>query len=177
MLNYQLYMYIQHKYYIPVITVPSVLVMFWIEWTIHWKVVVPLIERTVSERALGVVGLFSRYSLLRPSSVNDVPLIIHITGSRVSLWYPQLMVTSLPLHTIVFSGGLVTVTTGKPIHLIIGKQTMYVPINKYCIAGMFWGINFFKDQQFSFKKFVRGCVLGRLYYNAHHSINHSVVTG
>ena len=43
------------------VTVPDVLVMvmFGAECNIHWKVVVPLIENTVSEYLVGVVGLFS----------------------------------------------------------------------------------------------------------------------
>ena len=49
-------------------------------------------------------------------SVNDVPLIIHVTGNVKSLWYPQLMVTLLPLHAVVFSGDLVIVTIGAYAH-------------------------------------------------------------
>ena len=43
--------------------------------------------------------------------MNDVPLIIHVTDNAVALTYPQLMVTSLPLQTVVFSGGVAIVTT------------------------------------------------------------------
>ena len=40
----------------------------------------------------------------------NVLLILHATSSGVSLSYPQLMVTSLPLQTVVSSGGVVIVT-------------------------------------------------------------------
>ena len=100
--------------YIPVITftVPSVLVVDGVEWTIHWKVVVLLMENTVNEIVLGFPGLFSWYNGLSTTScwVNDVPLIIHVTGNVVAHWYPQLMVTLLLLLTVVFSGGVVIVT-------------------------------------------------------------------
>ena len=87
--------------------------MFGIEWTIHWKVVVPLIENTVNETLVGLLGLFSWYDGLSTIScwVNDVPLIIHVTDTALCHWYPQLMVTSLTSQKliVVFSGGLVKV--------------------------------------------------------------------
>ena len=54
---------ISHTYicacmYIPItVTVPRVLVVFGVDRTTHWKVVVPLIENTVNEYAI-VVLLF-----------------------------------------------------------------------------------------------------------------------
>ena len=46
--------------YIPfTVTVPGVLIVFGVDRTTHWKVVVPLIENTVSEYVVGVVELFS----------------------------------------------------------------------------------------------------------------------
>ena len=80
---------------------------------------VPLIDDTVSERVLGFPRLLSQYNGLSTisSGLNEVPLIIHVTGNGVVLLYPQLMVTSLPLHTVVFSGGVVIVT--KAIHIRI----------------------------------------------------------
>ena len=47
--------------YIPLITVtvPRVLVVFGVDRTIHWKVVVQLIENTVNENVGGLRGLFS----------------------------------------------------------------------------------------------------------------------
>ena len=45
--------------------------------------------------------------------MNNIPLIIHVTGNAVAVTYPQLMVTSLPLHTVVFSGGDEIVTTER----------------------------------------------------------------
>ena len=41
------------------VTVPSVLVVFGVDRTTHWKVVVPLIENIVNETLVGLVGLFS----------------------------------------------------------------------------------------------------------------------
>ena len=92
--------------------------MFGVEWTIHWKVVVPLIENTVNETVIGLVGLFSWYNGLSTTSywVNDVPLIIHVTGNALALRYPQLMITLLPLQKliVVFWGGLVIMTRECP---------------------------------------------------------------
>ena len=46
--------------YIPITnTVPCVLVVVGVDRTMHWKVVVPLIENTVNEFPIGIVGLFS----------------------------------------------------------------------------------------------------------------------
>ena len=47
--------------YVPLITiiVPRVLIVFGVDRTIHWKVVVLLIENTVNEYTVGIVGLFS----------------------------------------------------------------------------------------------------------------------
>ena len=121
------------------VTLPSVLVVFRVEWTTHWKVVLPLIENTVNERALGVEGLFCRYSsfiFTISYSVNDVPLIIHVTGNGVTLWYPQLMITLLPLQTVVFSGGLVIVTVGTYIctnNTQNNKNNVYV---EKCLADL-----------------------------------------
>lgn len=98
--------------YIPTtITVPCVLL---VDWTIHWKVVVELIDITVNENALGIEGLFNRYIWLlfiMSSLVNNVPLIIHWTCNSVSLSYPQLMVTFIPLQTAALLGGVRIVTT------------------------------------------------------------------
>ena len=41
------------------VTVPRVLIVFGVDKTTHWKVVVSLIENTVNEFLIGVVGLFS----------------------------------------------------------------------------------------------------------------------
>ena len=82
------------------IIVPRVLVVVTgVDRTIHWKVVVTLIENTVNDVTIGLVGLFRRYNGLFTIScrVNDLPLIIHVTGTAVALTYPQLMLTSLPL--------------------------------------------------------------------------------
>ena len=112
---YMALIYVRICMYIPLITitVPFVLVVTGIDRTIHWKVVVPLIENTVNESVGALAGLFSRYDGLFTifCRVNDVPLIIHVTGNRVAVRCPQLMVTSLPLQTVVFSGGLVIITT------------------------------------------------------------------
>ena len=97
------------------VIVPRALIdMLGDEWTAHWKVVVTLIENTVSETLIGVVGLFNWYNGLSTIScwVNNIPLIIHETGNALELWYPQLMITSLPLQTVAFSGGL-WLTTAK----------------------------------------------------------------
>ena len=55
-----LYYIIHIHMYIPLITVtvPRVLVVFEVDRTIHWIVVVPLIENTVNEYVRGLVGLF-----------------------------------------------------------------------------------------------------------------------
>ena len=98
------------------ITVPLVLVVvFGVDRTIHWKVVVALIENTVNDVSTGVRIKFRRYNGLFTIScrVNDLPLIIHVTGTALEPSYPQLMVTSLPLLTVLFSGGVVIVTAGK----------------------------------------------------------------
>ena len=107
--------------YLPVfaVTVPSVLLnVLSAEWIMHWNVVESIKGNTVNAKLLGVVGFFGRYGLFTSfisSSLNDTPLIIHVTGSGIALWYPQLMITVLPLHTVVFSGGVVIVTIGKHI--------------------------------------------------------------
>ena len=45
---------------IPVtVTVPRVLIVFGVDRTTHWKVVVPLIENTINETIEGLIGLFS----------------------------------------------------------------------------------------------------------------------
>ena len=127
--------------YIPVatVTVPSVLIVFEAEWTIHWKVVVWLIENTVSERALGLLGLFSWYSGLLSIScwVNDVPLIIHVTGNTIACWYPQLMITLLPLHAVVFSGGLVIITTTVYIAHTLECTLLFIATYTYSIQQPF----------------------------------------
>ena len=52
------YTYIKH---IPItVTVPRVLVVFGVDRTTHWKVVVPLIENTINEFSEGVDCLFCR---------------------------------------------------------------------------------------------------------------------
>ena len=46
--------------YLPItVTDPSVLIVFGVDRTTHWKVVVPLIENTVNEFSVGVNCLFS----------------------------------------------------------------------------------------------------------------------
>ena len=102
--------------YVPVrVTVPGLLiiVVFEAECTVHWKVVVRLIENTVKEYLKGAVGLFSWYIELFAisSSLYDVPLIIHVIDKVMLLRYPQLMVTFLPSQTVLFTGGLVITTT------------------------------------------------------------------
>ena len=108
-------MHIHTCTYIPAVTVtiPSVLVVDEVELNVHWKAVLWLIENTVNDIVLGLVGLFSWYNGLSTTFcwVNDVPLIIHVTGNEVADWYPQLMITLLLLHTVVFSGGCMIVTT------------------------------------------------------------------
>ena len=56
-------MHYVHTYvrtYIPItITVPSILVVFVVDRTMHWKVVVSLIENTVNETLIGLETLFS----------------------------------------------------------------------------------------------------------------------
>ena len=113
--------------YVPVrVTVPGLLiiVVFEDECTVHWKVVVRLIENTVNEYLKGVVGLFNWYIGLFTisSSLYDVPLIIHVTGNVMLLWYPQLMMTSLPSQTVLFRGGLVIITTEHAYDIVRSKQ-------------------------------------------------------
>ena len=43
--------------------------------------------------------------------MNNVPLINHAVGNARTAWYLQLMVTSLSLQTVVFSGGAIMFTT------------------------------------------------------------------
>ena len=49
--------------------------------------------------------------------INDVPLIIHTTGLATTIACPQLMVTLLPLQTVVFSGGVIKFTSVSPVHV------------------------------------------------------------
>ena len=81
----------------------------------HWIVVLSLIENIVNEIVIGLPGLFSRYNglLCMADWSNGVPLITHTVGKALLLpVYPQLMLTLLPLQTVVFSGGVIKVTTG-----------------------------------------------------------------
>ena len=111
--------------------------VFETELTIHWKVVVPLIENTVNEYVKGVVRLFSLYDelFIISSSLYDVPLIIHVTGNIVLLRYPQLISTSLPSQTMSFLGDLVIFTTRKNVCSYICSY-----VATYTVATDIYGI-------------------------------------
>ena len=62
--------------------------------------------------------------------MNDVSLIIHVTGNALRHWYPQLMFTSLPLQTVVFSGDVVIVTI-KDMH-----RSYFLQFHTKCMGSL-----------------------------------------